>query len=317
MFYNKKNSFFTFLIFVAVFYCVILLIFGDKNLSKTFSTTYFVEAVNLTSLYRIPYNQSKDFVPWESQAAKKLPKKGSIFCMVLTTPTNYPQKVVPINETWLGDCDRGEFFTSEEFDDETIPATNIFHGFSEKRTDLFWKVIHAFYTAYEKISNQFDWYIKVDDDSYIFAKNLKEYLSNYDPSKPYYMGFRWKYPRMKNGYNSGGAYLLSKAAVAQLLSSVYQKSCKFDEIEDVGIGKCLASLGIIPLDTKDKNGGQRFIPHDFGNIFDGFLFEQREKMFDEPKKAFEAFSPELILLHHIDPSTMRLVHFIRKFLKNK
>uniref|UniRef100_A0AC34Q901 Hexosyltransferase n=1 Tax=Panagrolaimus sp. JU765 TaxID=591449 RepID=A0AC34Q901_9BILA len=157
----------------------------------------------------------------------------------------------------------------------------------------------------------------VDDDSYIFAENLKEYLSNFDPSKPYYMGFRWKYPKIKNGYNSGGAYLLSKGAVATLLSSVYQKTCKFDEIEDVGIGKCLASLGIIPIDTKDKNGGQRFIPHDFGNVFDGFFLDQREKMFDEPKKGFEAFSPELILLHHIEPSTMRLVHFIRKHLKNK
>ena len=32
------------------------------------------------------------------------------------------------------------------------------------------------------------WYIKIDDDSYLFVKNAMEALSNYDHDKPWYMG---------------------------------------------------------------------------------------------------------------------------------
>lgn len=111
--------------------------------------------------FKLFFEQAKNYEQWESEAGKKLPKKGFVFCMVFTTPKNYPEKVVAINETWLKDCDRGEFFTSKEFNDETIPATDTFRGLSEERKDLFWKTIYGFYAGYQKISDQFDWYMKV------------------------------------------------------------------------------------------------------------------------------------------------------------
>ena len=41
-------------------------------------------------------------------------------------------------------------------------------------------------------SLEFDWYLKADDDSYFIVDRLRSYLSQLDPKKPYFIGFRLK-----------------------------------------------------------------------------------------------------------------------------
>lgn len=102
--------------------------------------------------------------------------------------------------------------------------------------------------------------MQADDDNYIVMDHLKEYLSQLDPSKPLYLGYRMK-PFLEHGFNSGGAgYILSNAAVKKFVENLYhdEKACPYDWAEDRGLGRCLASIDILPEDTRDEEGLNRF-----------------------------------------------------------
>ena len=53
-----------------------------------------------------------------------------------------------------------------------------------------WK---AFKYVWEHHADDADWFIKADDDTYMFTDNLLSFLSPYDPSEPHYFGGYWKY----------------------------------------------------------------------------------------------------------------------------
>ena len=110
--------------------------------------------------FRIFLHKLEKHPPWRSSSAINLPLKGSIFCWVMSTPSNHNTKMLAVNNTWLPDCDHGEIFTSQPVQN-SIPATAVFRNFSNERSELFWKSIYAFNFAYNQISSDFDWYLKV------------------------------------------------------------------------------------------------------------------------------------------------------------
>jgi glycoprotein-N-acetylgalactosamine 3-beta-galactosyltransferase len=69
---------------------------------------------------------------------------------------------------------------------------------------------------------------------------------------------------LKNGYHSGGAgYTFSREALHKLGEAMHKNRsfCKPESSnEDLEIGKCLAKIGIIPGDSRDKFGRERFHP---------------------------------------------------------
>ncbi len=65
----------------------------------------------------------------------------------------------------------------------------------------------------------------------------------------------------ENGYNAGGAgYVLSRAAMRIFVERLFTNStaCPWGKFEDVQLGKCLSNVGILPTDTRDLDGRQRF-----------------------------------------------------------
>ena len=120
--------------------------------------------------------------------------------------------------------------------------------------------------------------LQADDDTYVIVEHLKAYLSKLNPDEPHYLGYVLKpylvrqvaYTRnkrdftswlQKNGYNSGGAgYVLSNAALKLFDSLLYDNEtlCPDNIYEDVGIGACLANIGIFPGDTRNAKGQNRF-----------------------------------------------------------
>ena len=125
---------------------------------------------------------------------------GSICCLVLTSPKYFFTRARAINATWGPRCDR--FLFVSEFSHKNMtakqrrfakrlpiaPIENIQPGY-EHLTE---KTILAFLFAYQNYFNEFDWFVKADDDTYLFVEYLKEFLKLQDPSEPVTFGYNFK-----------------------------------------------------------------------------------------------------------------------------
>ncbi|KAI6220846.1 hypothetical protein M3Y99_01588200 [Aphelenchoides fujianensis] len=240
-----------------------------------------------------------------SAAARSLPLTGSALVFVVTAPLFHSTRVRAVNVTWLPRVRHGVVFTSEPLDDPNVPFRTIYAGFDDSYWSLFHKTMFGFHYAYTHISDQFDFYVKADDDTYIVAENLQRFLSTLDPEVPIYAGFRLKH-HGAHGYNSGGAYVLSRAAVRLFEERLYgnESACPFHEFEDVGMGACLERVGVFPMDTRDAGGGFRFNLDDAWTTLTGSASAKDDYYFDESKPNFAEFSPDLITLHHMSPEEL-------------
>ena len=123
-----------------------------------------------------------------------------IFCFILTAPKYFLTRAKAVNDTWAPRCDRYFFIT--EYAQETMtpeqinfthqipiaPIKNIIGGYDH----LTQKSTLAFLFAYENYLNDFDWFIKADDDTYVIVTNLKAFLSEQNASEPVTFGYNFK-----------------------------------------------------------------------------------------------------------------------------
>jgi glycoprotein-N-acetylgalactosamine 3-beta-galactosyltransferase len=178
--------------------------------------------------------------------------------------------------------------------DELLPAVKVDHEGQEEYGNIWqkvrsiWKYVHAAYR------DEFDWFVIGGDDLFVIASNLRAYLlsdeirfSGHRPfplpnsssdalyvrgreasengGKPMFLGRRFQIP---NGqlFNSGGAgYVLNRAALDLLVSRLDNPACRPHQhvfAEDVNVAHCLSALppAILPHDTRDSSGGERFHP---------------------------------------------------------
>ncbi|VDM64098.1 unnamed protein product [Angiostrongylus costaricensis] len=210
-----------------------------------------------------------------SEAAKRLPKSGRLLCFVLTSPKFYATRVLAVNVTWLPRCDHGQFFANVPID-PTIPHSTVLKRIPDDYRYLFQKSMISFHYAFTQISDQFDWYFKADDDTYVIMEHMYEYLATLDPTEPYYLGYTLR-PYLKRGYNGGGAgYVLSRAALKLFLQRAFfdRTICPIDFNEDVGIGRCLQNVEIFPHDTRNKKGQPRFNTYRPSYMFRGLISDE-------------------------------------------
>ncbi|KAF0989405.1 hypothetical protein HZS_176 [Henneguya salminicola] len=107
-----------------------------------------------------------------------------ILCLVLTHPTKEAD-VKSIQETWGPKCTKIFFFSIPFKIDAHLVSLNITH---ESRSNLWEKVRQMFIFAHDNFINDYDWFIKADDDTYVIMENLKYFLSQYNPNQSYYFG---------------------------------------------------------------------------------------------------------------------------------
>ncbi len=106
----------------------------------------------------------------------------------------------------------------------------------------------------------FDWYLKTDDDTYIFMDNLREFLSTKNSVEPVSYGYKYK-AYIKSGYNCGGSgYVMSHDALKRMGSKLAQniEFCENCQFEDLNVHRCLGRLGGFVGDSVDEEGRERF-----------------------------------------------------------
>lgn len=121
-----------------------------------------------------------------------------IFCFIVTAPQYFLTRTKAVNNTWAPRCDR-YFFVTEPLNGNATselvdfakrlpiaPIPNIKSGYNR----LTQKSTLAFLFAYEKYFNDCEWFVKADDDTYLFVDHLKMFLSDKNTSRPVTYGYK-------------------------------------------------------------------------------------------------------------------------------
>jgi len=132
---------------------------------------------------------------------------------------------------------------------------------------VIWREMAHIYILKFQISNNYlndyDWFLTTERNSYVILENLRYYLSVYDPSQLHYIGLISD-SFLSASYNLHTAgIVLSSGSLRKLHNTFIQGHCAESSSKgDQELGRCLADIGIYPVDTRDNEGRSRFLPYD-------------------------------------------------------
>ena len=100
--------------------------------------------------------------------------KNSYFNTLFTCAKNVETKAKAVRDTWSKRCDKTLFVS-----DQMHPSfpTVVPRGFVRGYNYLWSKTRAAFQYTHDHLLNDFEWFLKADDDTYVIVENLKHYLS--------------------------------------------------------------------------------------------------------------------------------------------
>ncbi|CAF3386474.1 unnamed protein product [Rotaria sp. Silwood2] len=245
-----------------------------------------------------------------------------ICCLIVTSPNSFLTRTKAINETWAPRCDRYFFIT--EYSRETMtheqitfaekipiaPIKGIIPGYDH----LTQKSVLAFLYTYENYFDDFDWFVKADDDTYLIVENLKKFLSEQNTSEPITFGYNYKVIVSK-GYHSGGAsYVLSRESLRRFYEAHKDSTsnCRKDGgSEDVEIANCLRTKGVYPGKSLDKQNRELFHPLPFVEHFLGSFPDWLATYAENPLRShYDCCSDETISFHYVKPEEQYLMDFL-------
>jgi len=116
------------------------------------------------------------------------------------------------------------------------------------------------------------WFVFIEADTYLGWHNLLSYLSNFDSSKPYYIGKHLYINDIEFGYGGAG-FVLSHPAMLKVASqqsthiSAYEDFTSTHWVGDFALGKALQDVKIpLPRDPRPRHHQNRpqplVLPHD-------------------------------------------------------
>uniref|UniRef100_A0AC35UAY3 N-acetylgalactosaminide beta-1,3-galactosyltransferase n=1 Tax=Rhabditophanes sp. KR3021 TaxID=114890 RepID=A0AC35UAY3_9BILA len=190
---------------------------------------------------------------------------------------------MPIRNTYLKKCNKIVFADSK---------------LGVPKKDRYLKVRKAFVKAYRKFGDDFDYFLKMENNSYFIFDNLRQFLMSKSKYEDHYFGFPFK-EEGKSNYMSGSGYVLSKSALKKLVTRGFpnKKKCKPPSIlglhEDLEIGQCLASVGIKISESRDKQGRILFVPLSANEFLFPENTEQKKKINQKAVYPFKGNENEL------------------------
>jgi len=215
-----------------------------------------------------------------------------IFCLI---PSLWPSKKMHWEvtlATWGKLCNKVKFVLcanegAPENDDRLLIVPCDYIQSKEER-NIWNKVMYMWTKVGNNFLFDFDWFLKIDDDTFFSPTNFRDFARYYDPLRPWYFGHtllpRWL--RDNIIFNSGTCYAISQATlslVTPLLNVISSKPsshfmhrfrCKGGQVigrwcacvkragdeEDPTFSICLRQVGVVPTNSLSAGHKQRWLP---------------------------------------------------------
>ncbi|KAF7257700.1 hypothetical protein EG68_06365 [Paragonimus skrjabini miyazakii] len=113
------------------------------------------------------------------------PSKIRILCYINTYPANYHKKAEHTHQTWARKC-TGHLYTSTQHD-PVLPVAVLNLSVAETRNHL-WSKMRAVLRHIYQYADQYDFFLKADDDTYVVMENMLAMLRSYSPEDRFMLG---------------------------------------------------------------------------------------------------------------------------------
>ncbi|XP_047476333.1 glycoprotein-N-acetylgalactosamine 3-beta-galactosyltransferase 1-like isoform X2 [Penaeus chinensis] len=293
----------------SVLGCVFTLVFSDQFQMSTKLRNWRENQMSVQSLRTLQHGVV-------TIKADRLAKETRILCWILTQPKAHYTKAVHVKNTWGKRCDKLIFMSTKK--DEKLGAVAL--NTSEGYYNLWGKTKAAFRYVYEHHLDEYDWFLKADDDTYTIMENMRYMLCSYDPKYPIYFGSKFR-RFYKEGFLGGGSgYVLSREATRKLVEEAMSNKtkCKAGEqgLEDVELAACLLKVGVLIGDSRDSLGRGRFFPlgpdiHIMGQTPKWY----KKYAFYKPHLGLQGCSETAIAFHRVPPEHMYWYDFLLYYVR--
>ncbi|KAH9287390.1 Glycoprotein-N-acetylgalactosamine 3-beta-galactosyltransferase 1 [Echinococcus granulosus] len=249
----------------------------------------------------------------EHTLADSMAKKVRVFAIILTMPKSKGTRAVHVKATWARRFNGYVFISSEE--DTNLPSIRAVHD--ESRGALWEKTRQGLLHAYKYHFNDYDFFMKADDDTYVIVENLRFILSRQDPNKPILMGRRFK-KYVKQGYTSGGAgYVVSRGALKLIVDGMNSgiRGCgKGGGAEDVNLGACAEAVNVTLVDSLDEHEQEVFHPFPPAYMIDKRAMEATSWVqsynYYPLKTGLNCCSDHSVSFHYVSPWEMYTMDYL-------
>lgn len=294
---------------------IIVVVFVSNNIDYSQSVRYVEKFLinsegNNKSANVINSSESSDIFreTVDESVADKLKQRVRVLIWVMTSPKTV-EKARAVKNTWGSRCDLLLFFSSEN--NTEIPIIEL--DVEEGREHLFEKTTQAFDYIYENYFDMADWFMKVDDDTFVVMENLRHFLYDKNASEPVFTGRHFHEPRLNISFESGGAgYVLSKEALRRFGTRESSPPfCTNETIyEDVEMARCLQRLGVSILNSTDNKLRSHFHPYDAeSHVIKGLPVDYILYDANSYKVGMDAINEHAITFHYISPQQMHLLYY--------
>ena len=215
----------------------------------------------------------------------------TILCFMMTHSGSHRTKVNAVMDTWGRQCD-GWLIASNETD---IELGSMKMKTPAQYTRLWIKLNETIRYITSNYIDHYDWFYKVDDDTFVIMENLREFLriKKCEESRPQIFGYllqdqTWqdqqRYFSLSQAnqafgdyflsnvrkattnveYLAGGSgYVMNRAYLRKLASAMQSNLTLYGEVpEDMAHGATMLAHNVTPLDSRDTLGREYFIPEE-------------------------------------------------------